>query len=1148
MSTLFKQESGQTKKILGLDLGVTSIGWALIEKTYGEADDGSQDSGNVLGAGVRIYQPPFKLKESTETKKSYKNADRRKARGTRRRTERIRMRLDHLAKILRESQMLPKAGPEWDSLFHNHAMHPLFLRAKGLDEELSLHEFGRCLFHICKRRGFKSNKGIKILDLEIRRRSGRPAEFVDLDPEIRAVIDEDAQAKAQKASSRQSADEDEVEEASKKESADSADDEGVVLAAISELRRKMDEIHARTLGEYLFTVVSSRTEDGGWSQMAKVRGTRTARDMYEAEFELLWESQTRFHSKVLSDKLKAEVYKAIFFQRPLKVQRFLVGECQFEPNRKRARVGYPIAEEFRTWQDLNNLKLEGRRYDEKGKKNDTLFPDKELADLDLPVTRSLTQEEKERLASKLLLEEKLTWAAIRKELGKEASKCSFNLERTKTKGLDGARTRSLIEKTVPGLWDRLSSGEIVYQSGVNGSKRTLTVDNLMEDLFSISESGALLGHLRKYYGLSAKDAYHLATLDLPTKTMSLSSAAMRKILPFMKQGKGYTEAVESAGYLRRDQKTTEGQPKIPWEALAGDRPGKGGRKIPKINNPSVSKCVFQTRKVVNQIIRDHGVPDVIRVELAREMRNNQSTKEEITKAQRLQEKTRKEAQDKLKGLGMGPDNRVDIQKYQLWKEAGEVCPYTLRPISLTQLFSAETEIDHIIPWSISLDDSMKNKVVCYADANRQKSNKTPYQAFGANKEQFQKMIDWVESCKSFPRNKRQRFIYGMPGKGRAANDAKVELEFAAGRLLSDTSYMTRSVKEILLLLGCEVEPVKGGTTAVIRKKWGLNTLLQKPDPETGEVLDEKNRDDHRHHAIDAVVIALTDFKFVTRLSRLSAKVGGAALGEHDLSIPTPWAGFRDEVKQTVDRMLVSHEPNRKVTGALTEETVYGLDLKRMERTFRKPISNLTDKMLGQVRSPELRRRIEAAIKQAGDIKKAFPDGKLTYNLPNGKQVVVKTVVCAESVRGKVQAASGGSVTWPGYAPFRNREGNVIGWRATGGNHHLAIYEKANGERWAEAISYYEATERRRRGEPIYQDAANRDKLAIALHKDDMVEYEVGGNLVTYRVAMFSTVPNIYLCLRLAHDTHGGAATVVVDGGQRIVSNKYLGQIIRAKEN
>lgn len=1143
MSSLFEQPYGESVRILGLDLGVTSIGWALIERTLVEEGDGSKDSGEIIAAGSHIYQPPFKLKESTELAKVYKNADRRKARGTRRRTERIRMRLDHLTKILRAHLMLPKAGPEWENLFSDHAIHPLALRTKGLDDELTLSELGRCLYHMCKRRGFLSNKGTKVLDLGVRRRPGRPVELIDLDPELKAAIAAMEQGKIKQAIEVESDDEEAASAKKKKKEETSDDDEGVVLSAISDLRANISEAKSRTLGEYLFNKMEEKAEDGKWSAMNRVRGTRTARDMYEFEFNLLWDTQAKFHPRELTPPLKAEIRNAIFFQRPLKIQRFLVGMCSLENKCKRARAGYPIAQEFRLWQDLNSLKIEGRRFDKKGNRQASqtgasLFPEKEITEFDLPVDRALTQDEKENLAKRLMVEKHLTWSAIKKELGLSSSQCTMNLERSKSNGLTGAETRSRIEQTVPGLWQKLLNGEIVIE--VKGMEKKPTVDSLIEALFSITDSGSLLKHLRSHYNLSAEQAYQLATLELPPGVMGLSSAAMRKILPHMKKGLGYSEAFTAAGYLRRDETVLEGQPRIPWDALASTllKAGKGGKMRPKVNNPAVSKCLFQTRRLVNKIVFEHGMPDIIRVEMAREIRNTKKDKEKIEKEKKNQEKVRKEASSQLESFGMNPENKVDILKYQLWKEAGEICPYTGESIGIRKLFSDATEIDHIIPWSTSLDNSFKNKVVCIAESNREKAKRTPFQAFGSNKQKFQEIIDRVESSK-MSKYKKSRFLLGSPADPHPNDTQSMVLKHAAQRLLSDTSFITREAKEMLRLLGCDVETVKGSTTAIIRKSWGLNPLLQKPDAKTGEVSDDKNRDDHRHHAIDAVVIALTDVRFMQLLSRLSALYGGYALGEHDLKIAQPWPGFRDDMEEVLKNMVVTHEPNRKVSGSLTEETVYGLDLKRSERTARKNVGDLTAKMITQIRSDHLRGLIQARVEEAGDIKRAFPDGKFTYKLPNGKTVTVKSVKYVESVAGKFTVDENGTVTWPGYAPFCNREGKVIGWRATGGNHHLAIFERADGSRWAEAVSIFEATERRRRGERVYQDATNGDRLLFALHKGDMVIAEREGVERTFRVQSFSTVPNIYLCLRLPEDANSGSASVVTDGGVRIVSDGNL---------
>lgn len=1133
------QEPKEDQLVLGLDLGVTSIGWALVRHRMGDALDGSKDEGEIIAAGSRIFQA---VHEDEKGKIGPpKSATRRTARGARRRGQRTKMRLAHLTEVLQEHQMLPEAGAEWEELFSDFDRHPLKLRALGLSEALTLQEFGRCLYHIGKRRGFKSNKGTKLQSLFVRRRPGRRPEVIQPDPEIQAALDQlnkkdhlqledpnhdgdgqtDDSTKAKKGKSK--------EERADKES------EGVVLKAISELRQHIQAADARTLGEYLYQKVSE-TDDAGHSLGTRVRGTRTARDLYETEFDLLFEAQRPHWPRVLTDGLKVELHNILFFQRPLKVQRFLIENCPFETGRKRARAGYPAAQEFRIWQDLNNLRILGRRMEPKVRKNSTKQSRQGQLDIggqpepDVPAERPLTQQEKEKLAAELLKARTLSWVAIKKLL--DLGRASFNLEKSKTKGLSGCETWVKIESAAPGLLARLDAGEVLHPS----KGTTLSRDNLIEDLFSIADGGTLLTHLRRFYGLSPEETVHLATTEFPGGTMSLSLKAIRSLLGPMKRGLGYHEACQVCGYERRDQKTIEGQPQISFENFQAD--------CAKVKSPLVRKCLSQTRHLVNEVVRQWQMPDVIRIEMARDLKLTQKQKDEITKANREQEKIGSEAAAKHRELGLGEASKEDILRYKLWKEAGEVCFYTGRTISLAQVWSPETEVDHIIPWAISLDDSFANKTLCFADANRDKGRRTPWQKWGQDAVKFQEMVDRLETAKAMAPSKRRRF--------RFTDEDLLKFEAAAGRLLTETQFLARCAKDMLLGLGCRVEPSKGKITARLRQAWGLNTVLQEPD-EDGVVADEKNRDNHLHHAIDAIVIALTSVSMVHRMSWLAARQDQQPYPGQRLECPRAWPSLREDVRKClfgdpargITPVLVSHEPSRGIKGAISEETVYGAAVKEGRLVYRASLANLTDNAVERIRDPYLRKLIAAALKEAGGkAQVAFPDGLFRIAKPNGKVIVVKSIRLFK--RGN-ELPQPQPVNAPihGFLPRRNRDGEVIGWLPTGANHHLAVYQDERGRRSAECISVAEALRRRRCGEPIYQDHPDGRRRVMVLHRNDTVLFETERRgLQYYRVASISTKAGLMLELRLLNDRRSNVSTAKSQGGELLQSPNALQGIDR----
>lgn len=228
------------KMTLGIDLGANSLGWALLS-----ADTDSQPEG-IIATGVRVFPAPIEDKS-----KEPKNKARRGARRARKIVRRRKMRLEHLTNILTKHGFLPQDQTQRVQFFSNHSVNPYVLRKKALDEKLSLYEIGRCLHHLCRRRGFKSNRKAAL------------AEIIN-DPEIKRIIEEEEQEKIKSGKI-------------KKE-----DEEGIILKAISDLQQKINESDARTLGEYFAMQLQSGN---------KVRCQHTSRAMYEQEFDKIWEAQ-----------------------------------------------------------------------------------------------------------------------------------------------------------------------------------------------------------------------------------------------------------------------------------------------------------------------------------------------------------------------------------------------------------------------------------------------------------------------------------------------------------------------------------------------------------------------------------------------------------------------------------------------------------------------------------------------------------------------------------------------------------------------------------------------------------------------------------------------------------------------------------------
>ena len=280
----------------------------------------------------------------------------------------------------------------------------------------------------------------------------------------------------------------------------------------------------------------------------------------------------------------------------------------------------------------------------------------------------------------------------------------------------------------------------------------------------------------------------------------------------------------------------------------------------------------------------------------------------------------------IEGLGLRSTYKNRL-KMRLWEELNPEnvmdrrCPYTGKVIGLKLLFSDEVQIDHLIPcW----DDSASNKIVCFAHANQAKGKKTPYEAFCDSPE----WDDIAQRAAKLSHNKRWRF----------ASDARQRFDEQGGflaRQLNETGWLARLAKEYLeaVVSPTNIWVVPGRLTYLVRNKWKLNDLL--PGSDSGDV---KKRHDHRHHAIDALVVALTDRSLLQRMSSAYDETRSR------IKIPPPWEEFCNQVKSFLNRLVVSYKPdhgpygvkrkknkaqatdraNRKTTGRLHKEMAYGL--------------------------------------------------------------------------------------------------------------------------------------------------------------------------------------------------------------------------------
>ena len=370
--------------------------------------------------------------------------------------------------------------------------------------------------------------------------------------------------------------------------------------------------------------------------------------------------------------------------------------------------------------------------------------------------------------------------------------------------------------------------------------------------------------------------------------------------------------------------------------------------------PSISDL-----KVINGIIGKFGGPDEIVIEVARELKLNHKQKQKYKQRQRENRDNNKRYEEELRKLSEinNYDNR---ERLKLWEELGSSCierrcPYTGEQISINKLFNPEVEVDHIIPFARCLDDSLANKTICMRKANRYKRDKTPYEAFGDNPKNYtwQQILDRADHL---PANKRARFAPN------AANKFANKDQWLA-RQLNDTAYISRVAREYLTAI-CnkkQVRVVPGRLTAMFRHVLGLNKIIVSDAT-------KKNRNDHRHHAIDALVIALTDRSMLQHAQTISHSTQERGVEKLLDDFPPPWHSFVEDAKRSVNKIVVSHKPDHGVETALHDDTAYGIvsgpdQQGRHMVTYRKPLASLSKNDFDQIRDENLKNNIKRHIKE-----------------------------------------------------------------------------------------------------------------------------------------------------------------------------------------
>ena len=370
------------------------------------------------------------------------------------------------------------------------------------------------------------------------------------------------------------------------------------------------------------------------------------------------------------------------------------------------------------------------------------------------------------------------------------------------------------------------------------------------------------------------------------------------------------------------------------------------KQFGKIANPTVHAALNQIKIVVNEIIEEYGKPENLHIEFARDMKQSKQEKTDQSKKQKQNEGRN----DKAKEFILEHKQKItafNLERTKLWFELSAMknqnCIYSGKIISAKSILSDELQIDHILPFSRTLDDGFNNKVLVFASENQKKKNKTPFEAFSKDEK---KWAEIQERVAYLPENKKWRFFES------AIKQFEKDNGFLS-RHLNDTRYISKIAKKYLSSIADENKIVvsRGQMTALIRGKLGMYKLIQNPDG-------TKNRDDHRHHAIDALAVALTSRSYLKQVADESA----AGEKSSKIQVPQPWEGFTASVEKAFNEIKVSHKIDHDSNGPFMEETCFGIikNLNDYENkndfklVTRKAIENIKPNNFDTIRDPKIR--------------------------------------------------------------------------------------------------------------------------------------------------------------------------------------------------
>ena len=817
------------KYIVGLDIGISSVGWALL------ALDENDNPYRIIDVGSRIFTPGEEASGDSKAKA------RREKRGARRISRRREFRIDRVRNLLyennylkgniKENNVVSEKNLELTKIFNDMIIeyykenntNPYLLKVEALNRKLNDEELSIILVHYAKKRGYKSNRE-------------------------EGTNDKDA---------------------------------GKVLSAIKENEKIMKENHYETISEMYVKDNKFKNKIKNGPDDYKVSVTR---EMYEDEINKVLDSQIKFG--LIDNKFKEEYLNIWKSQRHYSegpgyyyeyidgkkeklrspyggnlIER-MVGKCIFDDN-PRAPKRAPSSEIYVGLSKLLNLRY---KVDDKEYISLTKEQIKEILELSKD-----KNEIKYSLISKVIGNDNVKFKNLqlsKKEYIKVIDELKKKLDIPKDKRVDINSLTSKEKELYDELYNKALYSKTLFE--LNGYHELRKVfekcygkeewDNIKDNIDMLDELARLCTNYKTNDDIKSgiensviipnkySDMEFIEKLPNFKDHLMLSTELIKKLIPIMLEGKRYDEAMEALNYSHSDiyGNKTKHDLLLPINSVSS------------IRNQRVIRSLSQARKVLNAIIKKYGSPKIINIETAKELAKTKDERREIEKYQLERKAENDKTKQLLVELGIFTSidkiTSNDLLKYRLWKEQKECCGYSGKKINIEELFDKNVvQIDHILPYSRTFNDNYLNKTLVFTKENQDKRERTPFEWFG-NTDRWDKYESFINSL-AIPLKKKDNYLMR-------------NLDFDTARAmrdqnLNDTKYISKELASIIkAYLNVEkVNMYSGSLTAKLRARWGFNRLTHSyisknyimPNDMKEDI--KKDRDNHLHHAMDALVIA-----------------------------------------------------------------------------------------------------------------------------------------------------------------------------------------------------------------------------------------------------------------------------------------------------